>query len=136
VLVATTEVLTVFAIEVRARVNRVDVVAASSSRPFRNLFTIAVLVTASKELSGNPEWTPEYMQSDENGSQQEVTMNERQWELYRLSVVERWSDSPYKRAVSAAIEHKLMVLGQHTAAREEPKKDAGAANSRTRYIAA
>ena len=41
-------------------------------------------------------------------------MNERQWELYRLSVVERWSESPYKRAVSAAIEHKLMVLGQHT----------------------
>jgi hypothetical protein len=46
-------------------------------------------------------------------------MNERQWELYRLSVVEKWSESPYKRAVSAAIEHKLMVLGQHTAAREE-----------------
>jgi hypothetical protein len=41
-------------------------------------------------------------------------MNERQWELYRLSVVERWSESPYKRAVSAAIEHKLIVLGQHT----------------------
>jgi hypothetical protein len=40
-------------------------------------------------------------------------MNERQWELYRLSVVETWADSPYKRAVSAAIEHKLMVLGQH-----------------------
>jgi hypothetical protein len=43
-----------------------------------------------------------------------VTMNERQWELYRLSVVETWAESPYKRAVSAAIEHKLMVLGQHT----------------------
>jgi hypothetical protein len=67
--------------------------------------------------------------------QQEVTMNERQWELYRLSVVEKWSDSPYKRAVSAAIEHKLMVLGQDTA-REEAKKDAGAANRRTTYIAA
>jgi hypothetical protein len=51
-------------------------------------------------------------------------MNERQWELYRLSVVEQWAESPYKRAVSAAIEHKLMVLGQHTAAREEAKKDA------------
>jgi hypothetical protein len=38
-------------------------------------------------------------------------MNERQWELYRLSVVEKWAESPYKRAVSAAIEHKLMVLG-------------------------
>jgi hypothetical protein len=50
-------------------------------------------------------------------------MNERQWELYRLSVVETWSESPYKRAVSTAIEHKLMVLGQHTAAREETQKD-------------
>ena len=49
-------------------------------------------------------------------------MNERQWELYRLSVVERWSESPYKRAVSAAIEHKLMVLTQHPAAREEGKR--------------
>ena len=39
-------------------------------------------------------------------------MNERQWELYRLSVVETWTESPYKRAVSAAIEHKLMVLGR------------------------
>ncbi len=45
-----------------------------------------------------------------------VAMNERQWELYRLSVVETWSESPYKRAVSAAIEHKLMILGRHTAA--------------------
>jgi len=39
-------------------------------------------------------------------------MNERQWELYRLSVVEKWAESPYKRAVLDAIEHKLMVLGQ------------------------
>jgi hypothetical protein len=45
-----------------------------------------------------------------------IAMNERQWELYRLSVVETWSESPYKRAVSAAIEHKLMILGRHTAA--------------------
>lgn len=45
---------------------------------------------------------------------EEEAMNERQWELYRLSVVETWSESPYKRAVSAAIEHKLMILGQHT----------------------
>ena len=47
-------------------------------------------------------------------------MNERQWELYRLSVVETWSESPYKRAVSAAIEHKLMVLGQHATAGVDP----------------
>ena len=40
-----------------------------------------------------------------------------------MSVVEKWSESPYKRAVSAAIERKLMVLGQRTAAREAAKKD-------------
>ena len=57
-----------------------------------------------------------------------VAMNERQWELYRLSVVEKWSDSPYKRAVWAAIEHKLMILEQHPAALEA-RNDA----SRTRY---
>ena len=43
-------------------------------------------------------------------------MNERQWELYRLSVVETWSESPYKKAVYAAIQHKLMVLEQDAAA--------------------
>ena len=63
-------------------------------------------------------------------------MNERQWELYRLSVVETWSESPYKRAVSAAIEHKLMILGQHTAAREEAQKDASAVDSRARQAVA
>ena len=47
-------------------------------------------------------------------------MNERHWELYRLSVVETWSESPYKRAVSAAIEHKLMILGRHTAVGANP----------------
>jgi hypothetical protein len=61
-------------------------------------------------------------------------MNERQWELYRLSVVETWSDSPYKRAVSAAIEHKLMVLAQYAAAVEEATKNASALNSRTRHL--
>jgi hypothetical protein len=49
-----------------------------------------------------------------------VTMNERQWELYRLSVVRTWAESPYKRAVSAAIKHKLMILGQDTAAGTNP----------------
>ncbi len=47
-------------------------------------------------------------------------MNEREWELYRLSVVETWSESPYKKAVSAAIEHKLMILGQPTNAGVDP----------------
>ena len=62
-------------------------------------------------------------------------MNERQWELYRLSVVETWAESPYKRAISAAIEHKLMVLGRHTDAREA-KRDACVLDSRTRYVVA
>ena len=37
-------------------------------------------------------------------------MTERQWELYRLSVVEEWQESPYKAAVIGAIKHKLMIL--------------------------
>jgi hypothetical protein len=37
-------------------------------------------------------------------------MTERQWELYRLSVVEQWQESPYKAAVIGAIKHKLIVL--------------------------
>jgi cob(I)alamin adenosyltransferase len=51
-------------------------------------------------------------------------MNERQWELYRLSVVVEWSESPYKRAVLAAIEHKLMILGQDLATRQELENSA------------
>jgi len=43
-------------------------------------------------------------------------MNERQWELYRLSVVETWAESAYKKAVYAAIQHKLMILERDTAA--------------------
>jgi hypothetical protein len=50
-------------------------------------------------------------------------MNEREWELYRLSVVETWADSPYKNAVSAAIRHKLTILGQHSAAEVNPTAD-------------
>jgi hypothetical protein len=37
-------------------------------------------------------------------------MTERQWELYRLSVVEEWPESPHKAAVIGAIKHKLMIL--------------------------
>jgi hypothetical protein len=37
-------------------------------------------------------------------------MTERQWELYRLSVVAEWPESPHKAAVIAAIKHKLMIL--------------------------
>jgi hypothetical protein len=37
-------------------------------------------------------------------------MNERQWEFYRLSVVEGLPDSPLKRALLGAIQHKLTTL--------------------------
>jgi hypothetical protein len=37
-------------------------------------------------------------------------MTERQWELYRLSVVDEWPESPHKAAVIGAIKHKLMIL--------------------------
>jgi hypothetical protein len=37
-------------------------------------------------------------------------MNERQWELYRLSVAEEWPDSPYKTATIIGIRHKLAVI--------------------------
>ncbi len=37
-------------------------------------------------------------------------MTERQWELYRLSVVEEWQESPHKAAVIGAIKYKLMIL--------------------------
>ena len=46
-------------------------------------------------------------------------MNERQWEIYRLSVVEGWPESPYKRAVLAAIERRLMILGRDLATPEK-----------------
>lgn len=41
---------------------------------------------------------------------------ERQWELYRRSVIERMPDSDYKTAVLAAIEHRLMMLDRVEAA--------------------
>jgi hypothetical protein len=34
-------------------------------------------------------------------------MNERQWELYRQSVVEALPESPLKNATLAAIQHRL-----------------------------
>lgn len=37
-------------------------------------------------------------------------MNERQWELYRLSVVEEMPDCPHKKAIIDGIRHKLMEL--------------------------
>ena len=41
-----------------------------------------------------------------------MPMTEREWELYRLSVVEEWQESPHKAAVVEAIKHKLMILAQ------------------------
>jgi len=37
-------------------------------------------------------------------------MTERQWELFRLSVVETWPDSPFKAATIAAIQGKLAAI--------------------------
>ncbi len=42
-------------------------------------------------------------------------MSERQWERYRLSIVEEWPESPFKDAVMAAIEHKLKGLDRRPA---------------------
>jgi hypothetical protein len=48
-------------------------------------------------------------------------MTEQQWELYRLSVVEEWHESPHKAAVIEAIKHKLMILAlQEKASIEAP----------------
>jgi hypothetical protein len=43
-------------------------------------------------------------------------MTERQWELYRLSVVQPLPESPYKHALISAIEHRLKLLDAHEAA--------------------
>jgi hypothetical protein len=43
-------------------------------------------------------------------------MTERQWELYRLSVVERMPDSDYKTAALAGIAHKLEMPDRTEAA--------------------
>lgn len=43
-------------------------------------------------------------------------VTERQWELYRLNVVEEWQESPYKAAVIGAIKHKLMIIAQEESA--------------------
>jgi hypothetical protein len=37
-------------------------------------------------------------------------MTERQWELYRLSVIERLRDSPYKIAVLDGIRNRLKMI--------------------------
>jgi hypothetical protein len=42
-------------------------------------------------------------------------MTLRQWELYRLSVIEHLPDSPYKTAVIHGIRHKLKVMAMEEA---------------------
>jgi hypothetical protein len=39
-----------------------------------------------------------------------MSMTEREWELYRLSVVRKFPEGPYKEATLAGIEHKLREL--------------------------
>jgi hypothetical protein len=39
-------------------------------------------------------------------------MTERDWELYRLSVVQQLPAGPYKDAIIGGIEHKLTLLDQ------------------------
>jgi len=44
-------------------------------------------------------------------------VTERQWELYRWSVVESLPDSPFKTAVLEAIKHRLLMLDLEEASR-------------------
>jgi hypothetical protein len=65
-------------------------------------------------------WTPVQKPGDEQSRSRHL-MTERQWELYRLSVVEEWQESPHKAAVVEAIKHKLMILAlQEKASIEAP----------------
>jgi hypothetical protein len=49
-------------------------------------------------------------------TERDYLVTERQWELYRLNVVEVWQESPYKAAVIGAIKHKLMIIAQEESA--------------------
>jgi hypothetical protein len=40
----------------------------------------------------------------------DARLTDRQWELYRRSIIEKWPESAHKAAVSAAINYKLMIL--------------------------
>jgi hypothetical protein len=58
---------------------------------------------------------------DEQTRSHQMPTTEREWELYRLSVVEEWQESPHKAAVVEAIKHKLMILAlQEKASIEGP----------------
>jgi hypothetical protein len=51
-------------------------------------------------------------------------MTEREWELYRLSMVESTPDSPYKQAVIEGIQNKLRVLEIQAASAELSRRRA------------
>jgi hypothetical protein len=57
-----------------------------------------------------PDWTPEPTAEALRSLQAICSMSERDWELYRLSVVESMPDSPYKMAVIEGIRHKMEML--------------------------
>jgi hypothetical protein len=60
-------------------------------------------------------------------------VTERQWELYRMSVVESMPDSPYKTAVLEGIRNKLGMLDMEEASRlaiEIPRRPAAVKHAR------
>jgi hypothetical protein len=46
-------------------------------------------------------------------------MTELQWELYRLSIVEAWPESPYKAATIFGIQHKMAAIEHAEAPRDK-----------------
>jgi hypothetical protein len=52
-------------------------------------------------------------------------MTERDWEIYRLNVVESMPDSPYKIAVIEGIRHKLEMLGRDEPGQEQDRAAGG-----------
>jgi hypothetical protein len=49
-------------------------------------------------------------------------MTERDWELYRLRVVEQQPESPHKESVIAGIKHKLRLLDQSRSLLKKTKR--------------
>jgi hypothetical protein len=59
-----------------------------------------------------------------NSALAKTMMKERDWELYRLSVVERQPESTHKDSVIAGIKHKLKLL-DHARALNDTKVRSG-----------
>jgi hypothetical protein len=75
-------------------------------------------------------WTPEPAVIGSSALTRK-SMTERDWEHYRLSVVEQMPENPYKEASIAGIKHKLQLLDeqdppQATPPRTESRKAAAA----------